>query len=193
MIDKRNITKYGEARNLLDTDEEEVRKGITVDVGRAHFETENRRFTILDAPGHRNYVPNMIHGTSQADVAILVISARKGEFETGFERGGQTREHAMLAKTLGVDKLIVVINNMDEASWSQERYDECVSKLRPYLRMCRFAVMRDVAFIPVSGLHGDNVKIVNKSWYEVDSLIDFMDKMHISNRNPDGPLRIPVQ
>ncbi|GMF26580.1 unnamed protein product [Phytophthora lilii] len=207
MVDKRTIERYereAKQRNrdswflayIMDTGEEERTKGITVEVGRAHFETESRRFTILDAPGHKNYVPNMIQGASQADVGILVISARKGEFETGFERGGQTREHAMLAKTLGINKLIVVINKMDECNWGQERYDECVNKLRPFLRMCGFAVKRDVAFIPVSGLHGDNVKIpLDESkapWYEGDSLINYMDKMHIANRNPDGPMRVPI-
>ena len=89
-------------------------KGKTVEVGRAPFETEAKRYTILDAPGHKNYVPHMISGAAQADVGILVISARRGEFETGFERGGQTREHAMLCKTLGVRFLIVVINKMDD-------------------------------------------------------------------------------
>ncbi|KAI9914509.1 hypothetical protein PsorP6_007625 [Peronosclerospora sorghi] len=207
MVDKRMIERYereAKQRNrdswflayIMDTGEEERSKGITVEVGRAHFETENRRFTILDAPGHKNYVPNMIQGASQADVGLLVISARKGEFETGFERGGQTREHAMLAKTLGINKLIVVINKMDEAKWAQERFDECVNKLRPFLRTCGFAVKRDVAFIPVSGLHGDNVKVpldkAKAPWYEGDSLIEYMDKMHIANRNPDGPLRVPI-
>lgn len=130
---------------IMDTNEEERAKGKTVEVGRAHFETSNRRYTILDAPGHKNYVPNMIGGAAQADVGVLVVSARKvqsfrhvlplhytptsqGEFETGFERGGQTREHAQLAKTLGVSKLVVVVNKMDDPSvagpkgeWSKDR------------------------------------------------------------------------
>merc|ERR1711912_130405 len=101
-------------------------KGKTVEVGRAHFETTHRRFTILDAPGHKSYVPNMISGASQADIGVLIISARKGEFEAGFERGGQTREHAQLAKTLGIQKLICVINKMDDTSidgkWDERRF-----------------------------------------------------------------------
>ena len=102
-------------------------QGKTVEVGRAYFETEKRRYTILDAPGHKNFVPSMISGAAQADVAVLVISAREGEFETGFEKGGQTREHAMLVKTAGVSKLIVVVNKMDDptVNWDKER---CVSR-----------------------------------------------------------------
>lgn len=98
-------------------------KGKTVECGRAYFETDKRRYTILDAPGHKNYVPSMITGASQADVGVLVISARKGEFETGFERGGQTREHTMLAKTSGINKMIVAVNKMDDptVAWDKAR------------------------------------------------------------------------
>ncbi|KAL1191309.1 Elongation factor 1-alpha [Cardamine amara subsp. amara] len=99
---------------IMDTDEEERLKGITIDVGRANFETQSTRFTVLDAPGHKDYVSKRISGASQADIGVLVISARKGEFETGYEMGGQTREHVQLAKTLGVSKLIVVVNKMDD-------------------------------------------------------------------------------
>ncbi|KAF1795844.1 Tr-type G domain, conserved site [Phytophthora cactorum] len=206
MVDKRTIERYereAKQRNrdswflayIMDTGEEERAKGKTVEVGRAHFETETRRFTILDAPGHKSYVPNMIQGASQADVGILVISARKGEFETGFERGGQTREHAMLAKTLGINKLIVVINKMDECNWGLERFDECVGKLRPFLRMCGFAVKRDVSSSRVwparrqrQGARGQ----VQGSVVRGESLIDHMDTLHIGNRNPDGPTRVPI-
>lgn len=134
MVDKRTMEKYErEAKELgreswylswaLDLNSEERAKGKTTEYGRGFFETEKRRYTILDAPGHKNFVPSMIGGASQADVGVLVISARKGEFETGFERGGQTREHAMLAKTAGVKKLIMVINKMDDQTveWSKDR------------------------------------------------------------------------
>lgn len=99
---------------IMDQGEEERAKGKTVEVGKAHFETKTKRFTIIDAPGHKNYVPNMIAGTSQADVGALVISAKMGEFESGFEKGGQTREHALLAKSIGIRHLIVLINKMDD-------------------------------------------------------------------------------
>jgi peptide chain release factor subunit 3 len=134
MVDERTMEKYEkEAREAgreswylswaLDTSKEERSKGKTVEVGRARFETEKRRYTILDAPGHKSYVPNMISGAAQADVGVLVISARKGEFETGFDKGGQTREHAVLAKMQGINKLVVVINKMDDPTveWSKER------------------------------------------------------------------------
>jgi peptide chain release factor subunit 3 len=147
MVDERTMEKFKrEAKEAgreswylswaLDLTREERSKGKTVEVGRAFFETEKRRYTVLDAPGHKNYVPSMIGGASQADVGILVISARKGEYETGFEKGGQTREHAVLAKTQGVNKLVVVINKMDDPTveWSKERYDECTTKLTQFLK-----------------------------------------------------------
>jgi len=147
MVDQRTLDKLQrEAKEIgrdswylswaLDLNQEERNKGKTVECGKAIFETEKRRFTILDAPGHKNYVPSMISGASQADIGVLVISARKGEFETGFERGGQTREHAMLAKTAGVKKLIIVVNKMDDPTvqWSQQRYLECCKKITPFLK-----------------------------------------------------------
>lgn len=107
---------------IMDQGAEERAKGKTVEVGKAFFQTKNKRFTIIDAPGHKNYVPNMIQGTSQADFGALVISAKEGEFESGFEKGGQTREHALLAKSIGIRHLVVLVNKMDEVNWSRERY-----------------------------------------------------------------------
>lgn len=171
MVDKRTLEKYErEAKEknretwylswALDTNQEERDKGKTVEVGRAYFETEKKHFTILDAPGHKSFVPNMIGGASQADLAVLVISARKGEFETGFEKGGQTREHAMLAKTAGVKHLIVLINKMDDptVNWSNERYEECKEKLVPFLKKVGFNPKKDIHFMPCSGLTGANLK-----------------------------------
>lgn len=145
MVDKRTLEKYErEAKErsretwylswALDTNQEEREKGKTVEVGRAYFETERKHFTILDAPGHKSFVPNMIGGAAQADLAVLVISARKGEFETGFDRGGQTREHAMLAKTAGVKHLVVLVNKMDDPTveWDEGRYNECRYALNAY-------------------------------------------------------------
>ncbi|XP_068605977.1 eukaryotic peptide chain release factor GTP-binding subunit ERF3A-like [Brachionichthys hirsutus] len=193
MVDKRTLEKYErEAKEknretwylswALDTNQEERDKGKTVEVGRAYFETDKKHFTILDAPGHKSFVPNMIGGASQADLAVLVISARKGEFETGFEKGGQTREHAMLAKTAGVKHLIVLVNKMDDptVSWSLERYDECREKLVPFLKKVGFNPKKDVHFMPCSGLTGANLKEPTGmcSWY---SGLPFIPECYVHN------------
>lgn len=208
-IDARTIEKYereAKVRNrdswwlayIMDTTEEERSKGITVEVGRAIFSTPNKRFTILDAPGHKSFVANMIQGAAQADVAILVISARKGEFETGFERGGQTREHALLAKTLGVRVLIVVVNKMDDTTvqWSKERYDEIEAKLSPYLRTCGYNLNKHVHYLPVAAIAGANIKDRLApgvcSWYNGPSLLELLDNLNIGTRDPNAPLRIPI-
>jgi len=171
MVDKRTMEKYErEAKDAgreswylswaLDSTPQERSKGKTVEVGRAYFETDQRRYTILDAPGHKTFVPSMITGAAQADVAILVISARKGEFETGFERGGQTREHIMLVKTAGVSKVIVVINKMDDSTvnWEKSRYEEIKDKLTPFIKSAGFNPKTDVSFIPLSAYTGVNLK-----------------------------------
>ena len=113
----------------------EREKGKTIEIGKAFFETEHRRFTLLDAPGHAGYIPNLLQGACQADFAGLVISAKKGEFEAGFDKSGSTREHTLLLKALGVNQLIVVVNKMDEESvkWNEERYNEIKTKLTPFL------------------------------------------------------------
>lgn len=211
-VDERSMQKYEkEAKEknreswflayIMDTDEEERAKGKTVQVGRAHFETATKRYTILDAPGHKNYVPNMIAGACQADVGVLVISARKGEFETGFERGGQTREHALLAKTLGVRLLIVVINKMDDSTveWSEERYRECCDKLSPFLKQCGYNLKRDVLFIPISAMRGTNLmtRVDAKlcPWYQGPDdrcFVEVLDAQPAMDRKPEAPLRLPI-
>jgi peptide chain release factor subunit 3 len=188
---------------IMDTNEEERTKGITVEVGRAHFETEKKRYTILDAPGHKNYVPNMIQGACQADVAILLISARKGEFETGFERGGQTREHAQLAKTLGVSRLIVVINKLDCPSvclpggkWDKGRFDSIVSGMTPFLRSCGYNLKKEVVFLPVAALYGHNIKERVPpelcDWCDTGSMFEVLDAIEPMERNPLASVRLPI-
>ena len=170
-VDKRTMEKYErEAKEAgretwylswaLDSTPQEREKGKTVEVGRAYFETATRRYTILDAPGHKTFVPSMISGAAQADVAVLVISARKGEFETGFERGGQTREHILLVKTAGVSRLVVAINKMDDPTvqWSKARFEEIKEKMTPFIRQAGFSVKSSVSFIPVSAYTGVNLK-----------------------------------
>ncbi|KAF1874489.1 hypothetical protein Lal_00029916 [Lupinus albus] len=231
-VDERTIQKYEkEAKDksreswymayIMDTNEEERAKGKTVEVGRAHFETEKTRFTILDAPGHKSYVPNMISGASQADIGVLVISARKGEFETGYEKGGQTREHVQLAKTLGVAKLLVVVNKMDEPTvqWSKERYAEIESKMIPFLKQSGYNVKKDpennlsasggkaayiypsrtllnVQFLPISGLNGANLQTrMDKSicpWWDGPCLFEALDSVELPERDPKAAFRLPI-
>lgn len=208
MVDKRTLEKYErEAREksreswylswALDTNQEERDKGKTVEVGRAYFETEKKHFTILDAPGHKSFVPNMIGGAAQADLAVLVISARKGEFETGFDRGGQTREHAMLAKTAGVKHLVILVNKMDDptVNWDVERYNECKDKILPYLKKLGFKA-KELTFMPVSGITGAGLKDpVDKQlcpWHEGEAFIPFIDSLPTINRKVDGPFIMPI-
>ncbi|KAI7731051.1 hypothetical protein M8C21_021590 [Ambrosia artemisiifolia] len=148
--------------------------------------------------GHKSYVPNMISGASQADIGVLVISARKGEFETGYERGGQTREHVQLAKTLGVSKLLVVVNKMDEptVNWSKERYDEIESKMVPFLKSSGYNVKKDIQFLPISGLQGANMQTrLDKKvcpWWNGPCLFEALDAMEVPPRDPSGPFRMPI-
>ncbi|RYO90389.1 hypothetical protein DL762_002719 [Monosporascus cannonballus] len=209
MVDERTMEKYKrEAKEAgretwylswaLDLTKEERSKGKTVEVGRGFFETEKRRYSILDAPGHKTYVPNMIGGASQADVGILVISARKGEYETGFEKGGQTREHAMLAKTQGVNKLVVVINKMDDptVNWSEERYKECTTKLSQFLKATGYNLKTDVFFMPIAAQQTlgikDRIPEGVAPWYGGPSLLEYLDNMNALERKTNAPFMMPV-
>ncbi|KAK6337100.1 translation termination factor GTPase eRF3 [Orbilia javanica] len=209
MVDERTMDKFKkDAKDAgreswylswaLDLTKEERAKGKTVEVGRAFFETEKRRYSILDAPGHKTFVPSMIGGASQADIGILVISARKGEYETGFEKGGQTREHAVLAKTQGVNKLVVVVNKMDDPTveWSKERFDECTVKLLQFLKGTGYNPKTDVTCMPVSALTGQGLKnrIDPKlcPWYKGPSLLEFLDDMQGLDRKVKAPFMMPV-
>ncbi|MCJ1485965.1 translation termination factor GTPase eRF3 [Schaereria dolodes] len=208
MVDERTMDKYKrEAKEAgretwylswaLDLTKEERSKGKTVEVGRGFFETDKRRYTILDAPGHKTFVPSMIGGASQADVGILVISARKGEYETGFEKGGQTREHAILAKTQGVNQLVVAINKMDDPTveWSQERYKECSEKLSAFLRGLGYG-KNDVMYMPISaqttvGLK-DRVPKSLAPWYSGPSLLEYLDNLKTLERKVNAPFMMPI-
>jgi peptide chain release factor subunit 3 len=209
MVDERTMEKNKkEAKDMgretwylswaLDLTKEERSKGKTVEVGRGFFETEKRRYSILDAPGHKTYVPNMIGGASQADVGILVISARKGEYETGFEKGGQTREHAMLAKTQGVNKLVVVINKMDDPTveWSKERYAECTTKLSAFLKATGYNLKTDVFFMPIAAQQTlgikDRIPKGIADWYNGPSLLEYLDGMQTLERKVNAPFMMPI-
>uniref|UniRef100_A0A6B2E882 Putative elongation factor 1 alpha n=1 Tax=Phlebotomus kandelakii TaxID=1109342 RepID=A0A6B2E882_9DIPT len=181
---------------VLDETGEERTRGITMDVGSSRFETDNKIVTLLDAPGHKDFIPNMISGATQADVALLVVDATTGEFETGFESGGQTREHALLVRSLGVSQLGVVVNKLDTANWSQERFDEIVGKLRVFLKQAGFKEA-DVTYIPCSGLTGENLAKPPTddnllSWYSGKTLVNVIDNFKTPERSVEKPFRLSV-
>jgi len=181
---------------ILDSLKEERERGLTIDLRYLKFETPRFFFTIIDAPGHRDFVKNMITGASQADAAILFVSAKKGEFEAGIGPGGQTREHAFLAFTLGVRQMIVCINKMDDptVNWSEERYNEIKNEVSRMLKLVGYNVNK-IPFIPTSGWTGDNlVKPSEKMpWYKGPTLYQALDSLEVPPKPVDKPLRIPIQ
>ncbi|XP_003492578.1 HBS1-like protein isoform X2 [Bombus impatiens] len=179
---------------VLDETGEERERGITMDVGHSKFETETKCITLLDAPGHKDFIPNMIIGATQADVALLVVDATRGEFETGFDSGGQTREHALLLRSLGISQLTVVINKLDTVDWSKERFDEIVSKMSVFLKQAGFK--DNVTFVPCSGLSGENILTKPKeplsNWYTGPTLVNVINNFKCPERHIDKPFRFSV-
>jgi len=179
---------------VLDETEEERTRGVTIDIAMTVFETKSKLVTLMDAPGHRDFIPNMIQGTAQADVAILVVDSRPGEFEAGFEAGGQTREHAILARSLGVGQLIVAVNKMDSIEWSKERYNTIKITLKTFLTKHAGFKESDVYYIPCSGLSGENLtEKANEpaltSWYNDYCLVDLIDMFRTPERPVDKAFR----
>ncbi|MFQ5999626.1 MAG: translation elongation factor EF-1 subunit alpha, partial [Candidatus Bathyarchaeia archaeon] len=181
---------------VLDRLKEERERGLTIDVAYLKFETPKYFFTIIDAPGHRDFVKNMVTGASQADAAILFVSAKRGEFEAGIGPGGQTREHAFLAYTLGVNQMVVAINKMDDPSvnWSQERYEEIKNEISRMLKMVGYNVER-IPFVPTSGWTGDNLTKSSEKmpWYKGPTLFGALDTLEVPPKPIDKPLRLPIQ
>ncbi|MCE4620112.1 MAG: translation elongation factor EF-1 subunit alpha [Desulfurococcales archaeon] len=181
---------------ILDKMKEERDRGITIDLTFMKFETKNYVFTIIDAPGHRDFVKNMITGASQADAAILVVSARKGEFEAGMSPEGQTREHLLLAKTMGIEQIIVAVNKMDapDVNYDQKRYEQIVAILKKFMKGLGFKV-DEIPFIPVSAWKGDNLieRSPNMPWYKGPTLVEALDNLKPPAKPVDKPLRIPIQ
>merc|ERR1712000_305598 len=216
-IDKRTIEKFEkEAAELgkgsfkyawvLDKLKAERERGITIDIALWKFETPKYFVTVIDAPGHRDFIKNMITGTSQADCAILIIAAGTGEFEAGISKDGQTREHALLAYTLGVKQLIVAINKMDTTKWSEARFQEIIKETSNFIKKVGYNP-KTVAFVPISGFNGDNM-IDNSSncpWYKGweketkagkssgKTLLEAIDAIDPPSRPTDKPLRLPLQ
>lgn len=159
----------------LDATAEERARGVTVDISEAQFETEKAKFTILDAPGHKDYVPNMISGVAQADVAVLVVDSDTNAFESGFSLDGQTKEHAVLARSFGLDTVVVAVNKMDTQDWSEDRFEDIRSQLLEFLtRKVGFDASK-IVFVPTSGIEGTNVY---KTRREADSptLVEALEK-----------------
>jgi len=218
-IDKRTIEKFEkEAQEMgkgsfkyawvLDKLKAERERGITIDIALWKFETEKYYVTIIDAPGHRDFIKNMITGTSQADCAVLIVAAGVGEFEAGISKEGQTREHALLAYTLGVKQLIIGVNKMDSTAppFSEARFTEIQKEVSGYIKKIGYNP-KAVAFVPISGWNGDNMlePSENMSWYKGwaierkegnasgKTLLNALDSILPPSRPKDKPLRLPLQ
>lgn len=205
VVDQRTIDRYHrEAEKMgkssfalawvLDQGTEERNRGITIDIAMNKFSTSKTNFTILDAPGHQDFIPNMIAGASQADFAVLVIDASEGAFESGLR--GQTKEHALLVRSMGVSRIIIAVNKLETVSWSQDRFNEISQQVSAFLSSAGF-LAKNVAFIPCSGLLGDN--IVRKStdpaltsWYSGSTLVEELDNSEPVTRSLDKPLRLTI-
>ncbi|KAG1908149.1 EF Tu GTP binding domain-containing protein [Suillus fuscotomentosus] len=180
----------------LDGTIEERERGITMDIALQSLSTPQRQVTILDAPGHKDFIPNMISGAAQADCALLVVDAITGEFEAGFDRGGQTREHLLLVRSLGVSQVIVAVNKLDQVNWDPSRFEEICGLLRAFLVQSGFPSSK-TSFVPVSAMLG--VNLVNNAdasvlskWYKGPTLVDLLDKLEPPTREITSPLRLPI-
>merc|ERR1712110_342715 len=191
-----NLVKVPSSTPGYSTSSRPSERGITIDIALWKFESAKRIFTIIDAPGHRDFIKNMITGTSQADAAILMIASGQGEFESGFSKDGQTREHALLAQTMGVKQMICAINKMDDPSvqYSEKRYKEITDELKAYLKKVGYNPAK-IEFIPISGWVGDNMieKSENMPWYKGPYLLEALDALNPPNRPIDKALRLPLQ
>ncbi|XP_023663193.1 elongation factor 1-alpha-like [Paramormyrops kingsleyae] len=218
-VDSRTLEKFEKAAAqmgkssfkfawVLDKLKAERERGITIDISLLKFETQKFSITIIDAPGHRDFIKNMITGTSQADAAILVVSAAKGEFEAGISRNGQTREHALLAYTLGVKQIIVCVNKMDltDPPYSQKRYEEVVRNVTVFIKKIGYDPAA-VPFVPVSGWNGENMLASSQKlpWFKGwkikrkegnangKTLLEVLDAILPPIRIVNKPLRLPLQ
>ena len=204
VVDQRTLDRYRkEAERLgkgsfalawvLDQGTEERNRGVTIDIAMNKFETDTTSFTILDAPGHRDFIPNMIAGASQADFAVLVIDASTGNFESGLK--GQTKEHALLVRSMGVQRILVAVNKLDTVAWSQSRFDEITQQVSAFLTTAGFQP-KNLAFVPCAGLTGDNIvhKTTNPdaSWYTGPPLISLLESSDPIARALEKPLRLTI-
>ena len=179
---------------VLDSIKDERERGITIDLAFQKFETAKYFYTLIDAPGHRDFIKNMITGASEADVAILVVSTKSGETEAATDPGGQAREHAFLSRTLGVGQMTVALNKMDDSNYSEARYKEVKETVEKMLRLVGYNTTK-INFIPVSGWKGDNLvkKSENMPWYKGPTLSEALDMFDPPEKPTGKPLRIPIQ
>lgn len=204
VVDQRTIDRYRkEAESIgkssfalawvLDQGIEERNRGVTIDIATNKFETATTVFTILDAPGHADFIPNMIAGASQADFAVLVIDASTGSFESGLR--GQTKQHALLVRSMGVSRLVIAINKLDTVSWSESRFLQVSQQLSAFLTAAGF-LPKNLAFIPCSGLTGDNItrRLVSAetAWYTGPILLEALELADPIARALESPLRISI-
>jgi elongation factor 1-alpha len=206
VIDQRTIDAYAKESEatgkgdtfkfawVLDSIKEERDRGLTIDLAFQKFETQKFFYTLIDAPGHRDFVKNMITGASEADAAVLVVSVKPGETEPATDPGGQAREHAFLSRTLGVSQIIVVLNKMDDVAYSEQRYKEVKDLVEKMLKLVGYNTSK-VQFIPVSAWKGDNlVKLSeNTPWYKGPTLAESLDMFEAPEKPIGKPLRIPIQ
>jgi elongation factor 1-alpha len=181
---------------VMDNLKEERERGLTIDIAFFKFMTDTKYYTIIDAPGHKDFIKNMITGASQADVGLLVVSAKKGEFEAGVGPGGQTKEHAYLAMTLGVPSMIVCVNKMDDDSvkYSEDRYNEVKDEVEGFLKSIGFKTDK-IHFIPTSALDAANLKEKTTDltpWYKGPCLLEALEAVELPPKPVDKPLRLPI-
>ncbi|KAM5457266.1 hypothetical protein McanCB49686_002867 [Microsporum canis] len=203
-VDQRTLDKYQREADkigkgsfafawVLDQGAEERARGVTIDIASNNFETKDTRFTILDAPGHRDFVPNMIAGASQADFAVLVVDASTGKFESGLK--GQTKEHALLVRSMGVQKMVIAVNKMDLVGWSKDRFEEIEQQISSFLITAGFQA-KNISFVPCSGLQGENIarRCEDKKvgWYTGKTLIEELETSEPFSYAFDKPLRMTI-
>jgi len=172
---------------VMDALKEERERGVTIDIAHREFETPKYYCTIIDAPGHRDFVKNMITGASQADAAVIVVSVKDGIQP-------QTKEHAFLAKVLGISQIAVNMNKMDAVGYKKEEYDKVKVEMEKLLKGIGYKT-EGVNFVPCSGYHGDNLKVKspNTPWYTGPTLLDVIDTFKVPPKPLDKPLRLPIQ
>ncbi len=181
---------------VLDELKDERERGVTIDLAFQKFETNKYFYTLIDAPGHRDFIKNMITGASEADASVLVVSAKKGEEDVALNPGGQAREHAFLLKTLGVNQLVVCINKMDDQTvkYSEQRFNEAKQDVENLLKLVGFD-LKKISIIPTSGWTGENLvkKSTNMPWYKGRTLLETLDTFVEPPKPLEKPLRVPIQ